>query len=212
MKINIHKKNKVSGFTPTPNFLKKENLVWGFTLIELMVAISIFMMIMTMAMGSLLVTLDAKKKAEALSFTMDNLNFAMESMTRNLRMGKNYDCTGIDRNCPDGNYGVMFNSSEKFSLGTGKIFYFIEKRDNSNYNTIKRCSSILSSSCVDIIADNINIYDTSKFYVKGVGDESPNLQIQPSIYIKINGSVTVKGDEIPFAIQTIVSQRSLEFY
>lgn len=185
------------------------NKVSGFTLIELMVAISIFMIIMTMAMGSLLITLDAKKKSEVLGFTMDNLNFAMESMTRSLRMGTNYDCEGIGLNCLSNGKGVIFNPSKSFIGANKLVTYSIRKRTASNTYTIKRC---VESDCVDIITDNINIeYGNSFFYVKGSGRETNGQQVQPSIYIKIVGSVTVKDGTIPFAIQTMVSQRRLDF-
>ncbi len=207
------------------NTLKKNK---GFTLIELMVSISIFMMIMTVAMGSLLITLDAKKKAEALNFTMDNLNFAMESMTRSLRMGTSYYCTGgnITQSMLGSNLGsldcddeedalkIAFKPSTSFNLTNApRIAYSIqEKIVGSGIYTLQRCTS---SGCVDIIADNIQIdvknennpdENISGFYVtgSGVGDNT-----QPSVYIKLRGSILIKGEPIPFAIQTMVSQRTL---
>jgi len=184
------------------------NKVSGFTLVELMVSISIFMLIMTMAMGSLLVTLDAKKKSEALSFTMDNLNFALESMTRNLRMGTDYKCVGTD--CPS----VSFTPSAKIAGSTDKVTYSIISRGGSPVTyTLQRCiTKNANTDCTDIIASNININNSSsRFYVKGAGIEPTNPQIQASVYIKLSGSVKVKNDSIPFAIQTMVSQRKLEF-
>jgi prepilin-type N-terminal cleavage/methylation domain-containing protein len=199
------------------NTLKKNK---GFTLIELMVSISIFMMIMTVAMGSLLITLDAKKKAEALNFTMDNLNFAMESMTRSLRMGTSYYCTSgnitqsmlgsnlgsLDCDNEDGALKIAYKPSTSFNLSNApRIVYSIqEKIVGSGIYTLQRCTS---SGCVDIVASNVNIdQNNSSFYVtgSGVGDNT-----QPSVYIKLRGSILIKGEPIPFAIQTMVSQRTL---
>lgn len=42
---NYFKNRNNNGFTPTPNFFKKRNLVWGFTLVETLVATAIFVSI-----------------------------------------------------------------------------------------------------------------------------------------------------------------------
>ena len=181
----------------------------GFTLIELMVSVSIFTVIMVMAMGSLLITLDAKKKSEALSFTMDNLNFAMESMTRSLRMGTNYNCVNTiilnngDTSVHDCDNGklIAFTSSEAFGSNSSST-RMAYKIDN---DTITRCFP--PSDCRNMISNNIIIDEAnSGFYVEG----SETNDGQPSIYIKISGYMMVKNDEIPFAVQTMVSQRKLD--
>lgn len=181
----------------------------GFTLIELMVSVSIFTVIMVLAMGSLLITLDAKKKSEALSFTMDNLNFAMESMTRSLRMGNNYFCNTVivledddtsTKDCDNGKQ-IAFTSSDAFGSNNAstRMAYDIKN------NTIERCFASLG--CMQMISSNISIDENnSGFYV--IGSESNDGQ--PSVYIKLSGSMMVKNDEIPFSIQTIVSQRKLD--
>ncbi len=65
----------------------------GFSLVELMVALTIFSIVMTVAIGTLLVLIDANTKAQALSTATTNLSFAIDSMTRNLRTGKDFYCT-----------------------------------------------------------------------------------------------------------------------
>lgn len=75
----------------------------GFSLIELMVSLSIFSIVMTIAIGTLLVMVDANGKAQALSSAMTNISFALDSMTRTIRTGKEYYCmntndvAGIDQ-------------------------------------------------------------------------------------------------------------------
>src|SRR3990167_9012172 len=64
----------------------------GFTLIELMVAISIFIVVMTISMGSILNVFDANRKSRSLKTVLNNLNLAVESMSKEMRFGKNYHC------------------------------------------------------------------------------------------------------------------------
>src|SRR5574343_405515 len=64
----------------------------GFTLVELMVATTVFVVIVISSIGSLIALMGASKDSRGLRFSMDNVNFAMESMTRSIRMGVNYYC------------------------------------------------------------------------------------------------------------------------
>ena len=73
----------------------KKYLTGGFTLIELMVSISIFSVVMIIVIGALISLNDANKKAQALRAVVDNLNFAIEDMTRNIKTGSEYSC-GVD--------------------------------------------------------------------------------------------------------------------
>jgi len=190
----------------TKFFFKKKNnkkvvhSQTGFTLIELMVSTSIFMVVMLIAMGSLIITSDAAKRSDALSFTMNNLSFAVESMSRSLRMGTNYTCpTGTY--CNNGNSSFSSISFLPAKAPTSNIMTY---KFNSNTKTIERC--VNNNSCVDIVSPNIKI-NTLKFFVRGT---DPKDGIQPSVYILLRGSVIIKAQQTSFAIQTMISQRTLE--
>jgi prepilin-type N-terminal cleavage/methylation domain-containing protein len=179
----------------------------GFTLIELMVATSIFTIVMLIAMGSLVITSDSAQKSNALSFTMDNLSFAMESMSRSLRVGSNYYCDndfvfnsdlGVN-DCPLGASGIAFIPARE-ELGSSRHMAY-----RLDGETIEKCDT-LTNACVSIISPNIKI-DTLKFFVKGsaIGDS-----FQPSIYVIIKGTVIMKGTSMSFAIQNMISQRNID--
>lgn len=188
----------------------------GFTLVELLVATSVFIVVMVMALSSLLTSSDSAKKSGALSFAMDNVNFAMESMTRSIRMGKNYTCL------PSGSiYLGSVSSPSDCNLNTsgGTLLAFVpqegyidspmiayrrsQRQDGSNTYTLQRCDK---DTCSDIVASNVNIEDL-KFFVNG---SSTSDFIQPSVYIIIKGSIDIKGEPFSFAIQTLASERSGE--
>lgn len=185
----------------------------GFTLIEIMVATSIFMIIMLMAMGALVTTSNTAKKSQALRTAMDNVSFAMESMTRTLRMGQDYMCvsSGASVSLP-----VSSLSTADCGLSTnggGAIVFRPASRDGDVHTlqdsafmisgtALQRCSPI----CVDMTSSEVSVQDL-RFYVRG---SDPVDKIQPSVYITIKGVVTVKGEQSTFAIQTMTSQRSGE--
>ncbi|MCR4284010.1 MAG: type II secretion system GspH family protein [Parcubacteria group bacterium] len=66
----------------------------GFTILEMIVAIAVFTVVMTMAMESILNINDAQKKIESFRSVSDNLNFALDAMSREIRTGDNYSSTG----------------------------------------------------------------------------------------------------------------------
>lgn len=162
MKLNNQQKNK------------------GFTLIELMVATTLFVVIMLAAMSSLFTLLHESKDSRALRIAMDNVNFAMESMTRSIRMGVGY------------------------SRGTDSIYFRSQNDVYITYqlagNTIEKCDP----TCVPIISTDVNI-DMLNFSINPtLADPS----IQPSVYIMVKGTVKVNGVPTSFAIQTLASQRN----
>jgi len=191
------------------NFTKNENK--GFTLIELMVATSIFVIVMLASMGSLFTLLDTSKNSRALRFAMDNVNFAMESMTRSIRMGTNYYC--VDQvggtmpsdsdlistsDCSSGGTLVAFVPQ---SNPTHRVGFRLRQRVSDGTYTLERCHS---AGCVEMISSNVKV-DKLQFFVKG---SSPSDSTQASVYIIMKGTVMVKGVENSFAIQTMASQRN----
>jgi prepilin-type N-terminal cleavage/methylation domain-containing protein len=72
--------------------MKKQNAQSGFTLIEMLVSIAIFMVVAVIAVTALLKIVDASKKSQTLQDTVNNVNFAMDSITRELRVGSMYTC------------------------------------------------------------------------------------------------------------------------
>ncbi len=194
----------------------------GFTLIELMVATSIFMVIMVMAMGALVVSSHSAKKGQALRAIMDNVNFAMDTMTRSVRMGTNYTCvtTTVNLNPSDCPLGTQNGGGNALSFKpappnpANRIIYRLINRTPDNVDdpitkTIQRCDSSGESSCVDIVSPEVDITDL-RFFVNGSTDQLSGDFIQPSVYIIMKGVVTVRGEPTEFALQTMASQRTAE--
>lgn len=183
----------------------------GFTLIELMVATSIFVIVMLTSMSSLFILLDSAKSSRALRFAMDNVNFSMDSMTRSIRMGTNYYCGGgvsmTDLNsfndCPnDGGTAISFVPQEDIGSRVG---YKWTSRINGSH-TLQRYGT---GGWVDIVSDDVDI-ERLIFFVKGSTPVSymPQDNEQASVYIIMKGTVMTKNGPTSFAIQTMASQRN----
>ncbi len=64
----------------------------GFTLIEMIVSLAIFSVVAVVALGALMKIVSANKKAQSLQSAMTNINYALESMSREMRVGSDFSC------------------------------------------------------------------------------------------------------------------------
>ncbi len=182
-------------------FTKLHRINRGFTLIELMVAVSVFTMIMVISMGSILTVIDANRKSQSLRSVMDNLNYTLESMTRTIRFGTQYHCdvlqgiVGTPRNCSAPGASSM---SVRSSLGT-TVEYKLE--GTRIRRTTGGTSQYLTGTDVTITS--------FMFIVSGAPSYSNGADLnQPMAIIVIGGYVGSKPtSKSTFMIQTTVSQR-----
>lgn len=182
----------------------KSKLKFGFTLIEMMVALAVFMVVMTITLAAFLNIVDIQKKTEAFRKVNDNLNFSMEMMMREIREGKGY---GVD--------------------SSGKIFTFIsraETLENDNTPTtvtyslnenkfIERCVNPCSGNEQRITSEDVNI--TSLYFtVRGenpYGEGDGKDYDQPRVTISISGESGVKKKiKTTLDLQATVSQRKID--
>ncbi len=194
----------------------------GFTLVELMVSLSLFIIVVLALVGSLYNVNNASRKVQAMRTVMDNLNFSMESMARTIRTGENIKCNG-DNNQGDPNCSLRYTTggdtlSVKSTLGeNARITYSYEKDPATGRGTLYKQRDELDTNGNTIsIGDTVALtspeidVQSFRFYVQGV-DTSFTDQVQPSVIIKMEGVATAGADNVaPFAIQTMLSQRAPE--
>ncbi len=174
----------------------------GFTLIEMMTSLTVFMVVMMISMGALLGIFDANKKAESAKTVMDNLNFAVETMTREIRFGRNYHCgsTGslsLPQNCSLGDSFISFLSSE----GVQTVYRL-------NGSSMEK-SVDGGNTYVAVTAPEINISSLT-FYVIGA-NSYPADTLQPKALIKISGDAGTKSNtRTSFTLESMASQRLID--
>ncbi|MEI6304602.1 MAG: type II secretion system protein [Candidatus Taylorbacteria bacterium] len=81
----------------------------GFTLVEMIVSLAIFSIVAVVALGALMKIIGANKKAQTLQSAMTNINFALESMSREMRVASKFACFNSE------NAGIQ--PSDTFSAG-----------------------------------------------------------------------------------------------
>lgn len=195
----------------------------GFTLIELLVSTAVFTIVMVIALGALLSLSEANRKADILNSSVNNLSFALDSMSRSLRTGTNYHCTsgGVDLDDPldcgaggpsgttPGTY-IAFLSADKEKIAycydaTAKVVkrQVIPAGSSSSLSTSCSSSSFLPLTMPEVTVTNLSFYVTGAETKNSTGNT-----VQPKVTILLNAYVSVKATQKSlFNLQTTVTQR-----
>jgi len=179
----------------------------GFTLVEMIVAVALFSVVMVVGMGALLNVLNANRQAQAIQTAVNNLNLAMEMISREIRTGHNYHCGDSGsydkpKDCLFGDDFLAFepydgdindpNDQTVFKLEDGRI-------KKSEYSG----SGFSSLTSEELVLQFLN------FIVVG---SSKVDNIQPKVLVVAKGYVGVKeSNRTFFNLQTTVSQRIIDF-
>ena len=187
-----------------------KNKKCGFTIIETMISVAIFLIIVTISMEALLNVSFIHQKSQNARSIMDSLNFVMDDMSRNIRTGYDYGCLNEEStnigDCPLGGEtpgpGISFTSSDGISHVVYELRY-----DNNNVLYIQK--SIDGGIPMRLTSEQVNLdLGSSGFNVSGAAGIGDGLQ--PIVTIRLNGSITTKGNVTPFSLQTSVSQRQID--
>lgn len=192
----------------------------GFSLVELMVAISLFAMVMLVAVGALLSLVDANRKARALESVMNNLNIAVDGMVRSMRMGNTYNCNSEvapdpvnGGDCGDGENMVSFTPfGEDPTDNSERWVYEFIPRSGETPGRLWR-SREGGANAEPITAPEVDIEDVT-FYVFGtIRANSPSQNTsQPKIVVVIKGTAGSEStrSETTFYLQATAVQRVLD--
>ena len=174
----------------------------GFSLVEVIVAVGIFSVVMMIAVSSLLSLVAGDRKAQAQQVLVNNLNFALENMTRNIRTGRTYHC---------GSSGSVTAVQDWLS---GDSYFAFEGRDGNPSSAGDQIVYRLSgtqiekstdggTSFVGITAPEI-IVEGLSFYVEGTPAADSK---QPKTLITLFGHASADRSRVDFNLQTLISQR-----
>ncbi|MBI5140303.1 MAG: prepilin-type N-terminal cleavage/methylation domain-containing protein [Candidatus Vogelbacteria bacterium] len=197
---------------------------FGFTLIEIMVSISIFTVVMMITIGALLVLNDGSRKAQALRTVIDNLNFAVEDMNRKVSTGDTYHCysTQAELDQITGTVAGDFYKQPKdcssggmaLSLKTQDDIWIIYRYGDGGITIRTYNLSSCGGFCqpLDITSREVRINNMS-FTVRG--SQSPYTIVpfsrQPMVILNVAGTVDLKKEKLrtDFSLQTAISHRGI---
>lgn len=202
----------------------------GFTLIEMIVSTSLFIITILVVVGALISLESASRKARTIRVASDNLSAALDSMSRNIRMGSAYHCgcgtdaTDLPNTAGDTTYPDEPRECQSDTDGASGEVCFAFEHQNGDVNDpldqyvyrlknsrIQRSTEGgVANSWLDMTAPEITISNL-KFFVGGttIGSE------QGYVTIVIRGSAGATAKSLTaFDVQTTLSQRgpNYDFY
>lgn len=163
----------------------------GFSIVELLVAMGLFVIVISVTVNIFIRAVKAQKTALLLIEANDNLASAIDQMTLEARWGTNFKNAVCDlKSTAESLEFINSNGQEvKYYLANGALF-----------------KEIKSEKSLQIIADSIEI----KRFAVSVSDCFGGGKYPPRIFVRI--SVAAKGEvlkDIPIDIQTTISSRAV---
>ncbi len=214
LKINKSLKFSVSGLRSQKR---------GFTILEVMVASTIFILVVVSGITVLLNVTHNLRITGEIRQSMDSLGFAMEDISRNVRLGTAFDCNLSNKTLTDTT--LETNSTCAISLdaqghGTGlqrsSLLAFEGYQGNPTISAdqivykieLGRLSKSTDggSNYVFITPANVTIDSVRSGFSVRYADDTNHLV--PLVTIRLYGTVTYQTTVVPFNIQTSVTSRN----
>jgi len=167
----------------------------GYTLIELVIAVGLFALIMTLASGAYLIMISASRQAQSIATGINTLSFALESMTRGIRTGTNYNCGGVG-DCASGASSFSFQNESGIAVSYALVGGTIQA-------TKEGIPSNLTDSSVTI--------SSLTFYTSGTRTVQQGDYQQPRVTMVVSGTVSAgPGKTESFTVETGATLRGTD--
>ncbi len=177
---------------------KIKNQNFGFTLLEVIVSLGVFSIAILISLSSIFAISDAQKKAVALQNALDNLRFAIEAVSKEIRTGSSFHCGSdislVPQDCSGG-------SSFTFLNAEGQTVTYYQSASNQ---LLKKVGADLPQSVTAAVVK----VERLVFYVSGAPEGDKR---QPRVTLIIEGKVSpTSRTETRLQLETTVSQRKLD--
>lgn len=174
----------------------------GFTLIELLVSISIFSIVVLVVMGAVMSIISANRKAQTMTSVINNLDFALESMTRTIKTGSGLKIgSGAGTSvsvCDEDGHAVTYY----FDPAPAERIVIQREIGTSCNDTAAKTEMALTAPEVKITGLN--------FYGFPAKDNPSKAATQPAVLMSVKGYMEINPESrSDFNIQTTVALRAL---
>ena len=172
----------------------KTKMTRGYTLIELVVAVGLFALVMTLASGSYLLMVDLNRQAQGISTGIDSLSFTLETMTRSIRTGTSYSCGAFGGDCASGADSFSFKNSNGVDITYSRLL-----RDDGT-------SAIFKDNSITLTDPSI-VVSSLLFYVSGTDTVASGDYAQPHVTIVVSGTVSSGTEKDPRNLSRLRPER-----
>lgn len=161
----------------------------GFSIIEMLIAASIFMIIMVVVSGIYIRVLDLQRRAQGAARVQENILYVIETMAREVRVSQ--ITSGDDASCSSSTITLLHpvNGVVEYQLSNGIVQ---RKEDIGSFED-------LTSSEIEFTSFNMCV----------TGSGPDDQQARVTILLTAENATTQTRHKVPFTIQTTVASRDL---
>lgn len=220
--------------------LPYQNKQSGFTLIEMIVSLGVFSVVVTTAVGAMLILISTNQQLQSEQSVMTNLAFALDTMTREIRTGYNYYCESQPDNsgnnnifndsnnhenivgtsvqdCPLGRspsthdlQGVSFYEGGNSITGTGGARRIIYFFDATDPDNKTIMRRVGNEEAQSIVSSGLSIVNAEFVVTGSESNESTGDVEQPTVTVYIEAQDRNDPSAKTYYLQTTVTQRTLD--
>lgn len=177
----------------------------GFTLIEMLMSVALFSIVLVIIMGSIITIIDVNRKAQSLTSIMNNMNFALESLTRTIK-------TGTIKSPVEGS--SVFPRPSITILDQDETLVRYTFKDVGDVYTLvkeeKEDGESLFSNEIPVLSTQVHLVEGESGFKVFNSNRNSNYA-QPRVLLILSGYVQITPkDRSKFIIQTTVSERNLD--
>lgn len=191
----------------------------GFTIIETMIAVALFLVVIMAGMDSLLNANVIHQKSQDMRSVLDGLTFMTEDISKNLRTGYNIHCIddgnfneealAVPKSCANGGAIAFEHALGNPADPSDQWVYKVEAVGSGPFVVSKSIDS--ASTWVRLSNSELLMNSFSGFSVLGAEPAVSGNTQQPFSIIRLSGRILLKnGSLTPFSLQTAVSQRIVD--
>lgn len=175
---------------PTPGSSRRN----GYTLVELMIAVGLFAIVMLLSSGAYLVMISLNRQAQSMSNGIDNLAFALETMTRNIRTGVGYSCGAFGGDCTSGASSLTLTNQRGQAV---------------SYSLSGTALQQIAGGTQSLLTDSSVTITSLTFYAFGTKTTAQSDYEQSRVTVSISGTVSPGPGKPPqaFTIETGATMR-----
>ncbi len=186
----------------------------GFTLLEMVTSMGIFLVIVVSAIGVTIDIMNAQVRAAETQAIQDNVRFSLELITKELRTGFGYQNTSFGLNCVGSGFDPIHELTFTNSEGTQITYYWDSRPENL---TIMRMSdSVNHQNCGEtaytqpLTSDEVRVKNL-RFVLHGATRGSSDGQPIATIVLQVQSADPRLSSPVSLSLQTSIVPRLREF-
>ena len=186
----------------------------GFTLLEMVTSMGIFLVLVVSAIGVTIDIMAAQVRAAETQAIQDNIRFSLELITKELRTGFNYQNSLLGQNCVDPTFNQIQELTFTNSEGTQITCYWDSRPEKL---VIMRMNDSLNhSNCGDqaytqpLTSEEVKVKNL-RFVLHGAAQGSSDGQPIVTIVLAVESADPRLQSPISMSLQTSIVQRLRDF-